>query len=223
MSSRPRSYKRRLKRAAGGGLIVSVEDQKGFTLVEVLLAVALLATIAALVFASLLTTTRAIESARTAAAREQIARGILRVMADEFAVAVGRATAPWMGLNGEVAGRPADTIAFLTIAPSGTGATPKDTEFVRIVYAREGDRLLRLVRRNLYGVTDESIEQVALVENVRSFNLRYYDALGRVWLDEWDGRSRGTHPRALLIELVLQQADEEPKKFRQWVSIGVPS
>lgn len=198
-------------------------DERGFTLVEVLLAVAVLTTIAALVFSSLLTTTRAVDSARSAAATEQIARGILRVMADELSVAVGRATSPWMGIDGELAGRPADTIAFLTIAQSGTGVPGKDSEFMRVVYAREGDRLLRLVRRNLYGVTDESIEQVALVEHVRSFNLRYYDALGRVWLDEWDGRSRGTNPRALLIELVLQRPEEEPKTYRQWVSIGVPS
>ena len=46
---------------------------RGFTLIEILLAVALVATIAALVFGSLSTTLNAIDATRTNAASEQVA------------------------------------------------------------------------------------------------------------------------------------------------------
>ena len=61
----------------------------GFTLVEVLLAIALVAMMATLVFGSLYVTTSAIDAARANSANEQIVRSTLRVMTDELSVGVG--------------------------------------------------------------------------------------------------------------------------------------
>ena len=61
-------------------------SEDGFTLVEVLLAVALVAMMATLVFGSLYATTSAIDAARTQSANEQIVRSTLRVMTDELSV-----------------------------------------------------------------------------------------------------------------------------------------
>ena len=94
---------------------------------------------------------------------------------------------------------------------------------VRIVYTRENDRLLRFIRRNLYGMTDETIDQSELAKLVKGFNLRYYDSMANAWLDEWDGRSRTAPPTAMLIELMLLEDNDEVRTFRQWVPIGVKS
>ena len=72
-------------------------SERGFTLIEILLAVALVATIAALVFGSLATTLNVIDSARGSAGTEQIVRTTLRLMADELSMGVGLAVMPWMG------------------------------------------------------------------------------------------------------------------------------
>jgi general secretion pathway protein J len=191
----------------------------GFTLVEVLLAVSLVAMMATLVFGSLYVTTSAIDAARANSANEQIVRSTLRVMIDELSVGVGPTTGPWMGINGQQDGQPADSVAFLTMGQFRGAESTKDTELVRIVYTREGDRLLRFVRRNLYGLTDESVEQVELTTKVKGFNVRYYDGKSNLWVDEWDGRGRGT-PKALLIELTLLQANAELQTVRQWVAVG---
>ena len=191
----------------------------GFTLVEVLLAVSLVAMMATLVFGSLYVTTSAIDAARANSANEQIVRSTLRVMTDELSVGVGPTTGPWMGINGQQDGQPADSVAFLTMGQFRGAESTKDTELVRIVYTREGDRLLRFVRRNLYGLTDESVEQVELANKVKGFNVRYYDGKSNLWVDEWDGRGRGT-PKALLIELTLLQANAELQTVRQWVAVG---
>lgn len=192
----------------------------GFTMIEVLLAVSLVAMMATLVFGSLYVTTSAIDAARANSVNEQIVRSTLRVMIDELSVGVGHATGPWMGINGQLGGQPADSVAFLTMGQFRGSESAKDTEMVRIVYTREGDRLLRFVRRNLYGLTDESVEQVELANKVKGFNVRYYDSKSRLWVDEWDGRGRPGTPKALLIELTVLQENAELQTVRQWVSVG---
>jgi general secretion pathway protein J len=194
-------------------------SESGFTLIEILLAVSLVAMMATLVFGSLYVTINAIDSARANSADEQIVRSTLRLMADELSVSVNRPIGPWMGINGQYEGLPADSVAFLTMGQFRGADSPKDTELVRIVYTREGDRLLRFVRRNLYGLTDESVEQVELATKVKGFNIRYYDSKSNLWLDEWDQRGRES-PKAILIELTLLQDKAEVQTVRQWVAVG---
>ena len=195
------------------------DSEGGFTLIEILLAVSLVAMMASLVFGSLYVTLSAIDSARAKSADEQIVRSTLRLMIDELSVSVGRPIGPWMGINGQYDGRPADSVAFLTMGQFRGADSAKDTELVRIVYTREGDRLLRFVRRNLYGLTDESVEQVELATKVKGFNVRYYDGKSNLWLDEWTGRG-SEPPKAILLELTLLQEKAELQTVRQWVSVG---
>ena len=195
-------------------------SEEGFTLVEVLLAVSLIAMMATLVFGSLYVTTSAIETARAKSADEQIVRRTLSLMIDELAVSESRATGPWMGINDQRDGQPADSVAFLTMGQFRGADSAKDTELVRIVYTREGDRLLRFSRRNLYSLTDESIEKIELATKVKGFNVRYYDGKSQLWLDEWDSRGKPGTPKAILIELTLLQGKAEPVTVRQWVSVG---
>jgi general secretion pathway protein J len=198
-------------------------SEQGFTLIELLLAVALVATIAALVFGSLSTTVNVIDSARANAAGEQVVRITMRLMADELSMGVSLPVMPWMGVNAQQEGQPADTVAFLTMGQFRGAESALDTEVVRIVYTREGDKLLRLVRRNLYGLSDDSLEQLLLANVVKGFNVRYYDSTNNLWVDEWDGRARSKPPAALLIELTVQQDNAEPQTFRHWVTIGFSS
>ena len=198
-------------------------SDRGFTLIEILLAVALIAVIASLVFGSLSTTLNAIDVARGIAASEQVVRTTMRLMADELSMGVSLQVMPWMGINAQQESQPADTVVFLTMGQFRGAESERDTEIVRIVYTREGDKLLRLVRRNLYGLSDDSLEQLELVRKVKAFNVRYYDAKNNVWVDEWDGRARSKPPGALLIELTLQQDNAEPQTFRHWVTIGASS
>jgi general secretion pathway protein J len=191
----------------------------GFTLVEALLAVALLATLGAIVFGSLLTTTQVVDAGRAAASREQMIRRVLRLMAEELAVGVKEPANPWLGMNGTQDGQAADTLAFVTIGDGFGAQSTREGEMVRVIYTREGDRLIRFVRRNLYGLTDESVEQVNLATKVKGFNIRYYNAAGKVWADEWS--STGPLPTALLLEITFQEPDAEPYTIREWVTVGV--
>ncbi|MCS6897684.1 MAG: prepilin-type N-terminal cleavage/methylation domain-containing protein, partial [Nitrospira sp.] len=175
--------------------------ERGFTLIEVLIAIALLGLVAAMVFGSLITTNRTVEAGRDSASREQTVRRVLRVMAEDLSLSRHDSAFPWVGMNGLHEGRPADTVAFLAANDGSRGPAARETELIRVVYTREGDRLWRFAKTNLYGSTDESIDRVELANHVASFNLRYFDAQGRVWVDEWRGLSK--LPKAVLIELTL--------------------
>ena len=200
------------------------DSDEGFTLVEVVLATALVAVIAAMVFGSLYLSTAAIDGARRASAREQILRSTLRIMSEELTTAVTVHNGLVMGGNGTQDGQPADTLVFNTLGQFRGGDSIQESEMVRILYTREGDRLLRIIRRNIYGVTDESLDQFDLAKFVKGFNIRYFDVQANAWTDEWDGRTRTSPPTAILIELALtQDGEEDVRTFRQWVSLGVKS
>ena len=195
------------------------KHEGGFTLVEALLAIALLATLGAIVFGSLLTTTQVVDAGRAAASREQTIRRVLRLMAEELTIGVKETTFPWVGLNGTQDGQSADTLAFVTRGDGLGIQAARESEILRVIYTREGDRLIRFVRRNLYALTDESVDQVNLATKVKGFNVRYYSRQGQVWLDEWS--STGPLPTALLLEITFQEPDAEPYTIREWVTVGV--
>ena len=200
------------------------DSEAGFTLVEVLLATALVAVIAAMVFGSLHLSAVAIDGARRAAAREQLLRSTLRIMSEELATAVATPLVPMTGINSTQDGQPADTVAFNTVGQFRAGDSVQESEMVRIVYTREKDRVLRFTRRNIYGVTDDSVDQFELAKLVKGLNIRYFDTQANAWIDEWDGRAKTSPPTAILIELTLtQEGDEDPRTVRQWVAIGVKS
>ncbi len=192
-------------------------NQRGFTLVEVLVAITLLATIAAMVFGSLVTTTHVIDAGRERSAQEQTVRRILRLMADELSLSTRANEYPWIGVNGTWEGRPADTVAILTPGQGIVRSAIKESDLIRVVYAREGDRLIRYVRRNIYGLTDESIHRQELADQVKGFNLRYFDAQMLAWTDEW---AVPKMPKAMLIEVTFDQPNTDPWTVREWVTIG---
>jgi general secretion pathway protein J len=196
-------------------------SQAGFTLVEVLVAIALLATIGAIVFGSLVTTTQAVDAGRAHSTKEQMVRRILRVMADEASVSRNPDQVfPWVGVNGTLDGQPADTVAFLAISDDlGASTTGVASETIRVVYTRDRDRLMRYSRRNIYGITDESVDQLELADRVKAFNVRYFDGQSRVWTDEWSSITK--KPKALLVEITFQAPDADPWTIREWITIGV--
>lgn len=196
------------------------KSQAGFTLVEILVAVALLGIIAAMVFGSLITTTQAVDAGREHVSREQTVRKILRLMAEELTLSKRSLAYPWVGMNGTQEGQPSDTLAFLAMSQELSISTARESEVIRVVYARERDRLIRFVRRNLYTLTDtdETLDQMELADHVQAFNVRYYDDQNRIWLDEWP--TAGKLPKAVLIELTFQDPDAAPRTVREWVTIG---
>lgn len=204
-----------------GPVTAAASSEDGFTLIELLLAVAILATLVGLVSLSFSSTFRILEAVEDDQDRSHLARQCLRRMADELIMARKHPASPWIGRSAEQAGRPADILAFVSSSHVRTQPNAPETDLTRVLYAREGTRLLRLARPNLYAVPQPVIEQLEMAQHVAAFNLRYYDRALGAWVDEWDGRIRTELPPAVMIELTLSNARDEPRTYTEWVTIPV--
>jgi hypothetical protein len=94
-----------------------------------------------------------------------------------------------------------------------------EADAARVVYAKVGRKLIRFARPNIYSLSEEGIRQTDMADNVAGFNVRYYDSQARIWIEQWDGRSRKTLPQGFMIELILQREDEPPRTFTSWLTL----
>ena len=193
--------------------------EDGFTLIEVLLAVALLATIAGLVSLGFAGTFKALDAVTEDAGRDHQIRVVLGMLADELAASRRLPAFPWNGHNADLNGRPADVLAFVTAGHIRYRPDAPEGDMSRVLYSREGDRLLRLETRHLFGLSSEIVEQSELARAVSAFNVRYFDRNSQTWTDEWDSGLRHALPDAVLVELTLLDAKQEPRTFSEWVTI----
>lgn len=195
----------------------TLHRQAGYTLVEVLISVGILAMMMTMVSTTLSTIVKMTQTAEAEHSQERQARICLSLLAEDLMTARVHPRFPWSTKNSEFEGQPADLLAFVSTGHASASET--DARLSRVLYTREGDRLSRLVLRNLQGAIPEAIERIDLATGVISFDLRYYDDTTRKWVDEWDGRVRKSLPRTVMIELTLMNSRHERRTFTEWATI----
>lgn len=191
--------------------------EKGFTLIEVLLAVAILATVAALVGLSFASTFRIMDTIEADGERDHIARTVFSLLGNEVTTGKKQGTG-FLGRNGTLEGQPSDVLAFVSTAHVRSQADRPEADVTRILYAREGSRLIRYALRNLQNFSLDAVEQVDMATGVSGFNVRFLNRVTMTWMDEWNDRDSSL-PLALMIELTLVNAANEPRTFTEWVWI----
>ncbi len=191
----------------------------GFTLIEVLLAMTILSLIASMTFWSLSTTVQIRDALTDDMHWDRMTRTALQVMSDEFSYGFSHPLFPWMGQNEQSDGEPSDLAAFISARQVPSGGERAESSFSRILYIRDGTRLVRIAKRNLFGSDSSSVEQLVLTDSVVGFNIRYFDPLNQTWVDEWDGRGRRTLPKAVLLEVTFRREGQPPTTLRQWVPV----
>jgi type II secretion system protein J len=197
----------------------SITSDSGFTLTEVLLAVAILAVVSVLVSVSFTTTFRMLEIVEDDGGREHMARSCLTLIAHDLTTARQQMSSPMIGRNGDMNGQPADVLAFLSAGQLRSRPNAQESDLTRVLYAREDNRLVRIATANPYIVTAESVERLDVAVGVAAFNVRYYDRALQVWTDVWEGQGRTTLPTAVRIELTLLNARKEPRTYTEYVTI----
>ena len=193
------------------------KPQAGFTLIEVLVAVAIVGIIGAFVAMSFASTFQLIEQTDRVQGVDRQARLALDMIKEDLASARRHAVFPWIGRNAEVNGKPADLLAFVTAkAVQATGERP-ESDLQRVVYSREGDTLLRVSLLNLMGQTADGALQTELATGVVAFNVRYFDSSVLSWADQWE--VQGGLPVGVLVELTLLDDQNQSHMFSTWVTI----
>jgi general secretion pathway protein J len=193
--------------------------ERGFTLLEILLAVAILGIMMAAVSLSLSGTFRLRDAIQDNGGRDRMARTSLGLLADELTLGRQLPGSSWVGKDGLVDGRPADLLSFVSAGHIRSQPDAPESDLARVLYTRRGGSLMRFALPNPYLTDLQKTEQTELATGVTALNIRYYDAKLALWLDEWDSAKKEGLPAAILIELTLEDARKEPATFTQWITI----
>ena len=188
---------------------------KGFTLLEVLMAMSILAVLVTVIFTTFSTAGRNVEQAEARRDRTDLARTLIAKLSDDIANAYYN---PSMGETIFYAKQSTqdkdeprfDSIALTTLT-NWRKPDSKEMDLWEVGYRFEerpdgkGKALIRREKRELNknstlleGGTDYEV-----TDRLTELRLRYHD--GSTWIDEWDSGSKLRLPKA--VEIRLTQAD----------------
>ena len=192
---------------------------KGFTLLEVLVSMAILVIIMAALYSAYTTNVEAIQIARQNGEVHQTARIVLDRMTKDLQSALIQVSVPSdkirLGLVGEdreIDGRRADRMDFTTVTHLPLTEKDPASDLCEIGYLIEEDsedKVLVLLRRDDPSVDEDFTKGGALQEmarNVLEFNLTYQDSRGED-SDTWntlEGRPISGLPVLIKVRLVLK-------------------
>jgi general secretion pathway protein J len=188
---------------------------KGFTLLEVLMAMSILAVIVTVIYASFSTTGRNVEQAEARRDRTDLARTLIAKLSDDIANAYYNSSIKETVLEAQPSttteGEPRFDSLALTTLTNWRKPDSKEMDLWEVGYRFEdrldgkGKVLIRREKRELNkdstpleGGTDYEV-----TDQITELRLRYFD--GSTWVDEWHSSSKQKLPRA--VEILLTQAD----------------
>jgi type II secretion system protein J len=187
--------------------------QRGFTLIELILALVICAMLATTMYTAMAVTQRARRSATDAVNRTRaisIAAEMLRRDLESVPPPTGQLAGPFVGIRQAGAsgtGGDADQMEFFTIgADEPVRPDYPLAEGIRkiqiMVRSDTGTApvLVRRVTRNLLPSVEPTVEEEVICRDVRSFAVKYYD--GTTWQEYWDSTTLGdVLPMAVAITL----------------------
>jgi prepilin-type N-terminal cleavage/methylation domain-containing protein len=189
--------------------IVPVNRRRGFTLLEIIMAVAILATMALAIYRFVQSNLVAIRLSSETLASEARYDGLRDVLAAQWqSLAPGRGAL--LGDAFKLNDRERDEIRWTCSAGPGLMTRYAAGDFVVALRLqsekRDGDRLdLGFLRRpkDDSALTNTNESWIPLIENVRSLQVRYFDARLNVWVERW------TDTQALprLVKVIVGRPD----------------
>lgn len=196
-------------------------QSKGFTLIEVLLAVSILALIVTVIYASFFTAGRNVEQAEAIRDSTDLARTLVARLSDDIANAYFNpgmnssvVTTIFYGKKEEAAAGDEksrrDSLSLTTLT-NWRKPDSKETDLWELGYFFRqkpdgtGFVLLRREKRELSKDVPalEGGVEYEITDQVEGLQFRYSND-GKTWFDEWDSRTKGERPKVVEIGLVLE-------------------
>jgi type II secretion system protein J len=200
--------------------------RRGFTMIELIVAMMIVAVLSAGLYGALRIAFDAKESAETKIEPSRTAELAMEIIRQDFTMAIqpnpanvdtSTGTTVITGLIGNFEGtdgtgangRNNDDVLFYTTADSpqhvDANGEIKNIELTMIQPTNSQDNVLvRRVVRNLTTTTTPSPDTEVICRNVAAFNVQYYD--GAEWLDNWDSTAEdNTIPAAVAVTIELDR------------------
>lgn len=198
-----------------------LRPETGFTLLEVLIAIAVLAMISALVWYSFYQTFKTIDIVRADADMLRQARQVTSRVPNELAAAfLPLIQSPTANVKYEFVAEDetnGDRVRFDTLSHARLYRDVNESDQSEIEYFVEDDPrhqgLYRLMRREDPVIDDRPEEGGAtliMAEKVKAFELSWFDQQKDQWVDDWDSKSvehSNRIPYAMRLKLTLVDTD----------------
>jgi general secretion pathway protein J len=186
-------------------------SNKGFTLLEIMIAVVLLGILTAALYGSYFTVMKARDRASGGMEARRELGGTLDLIRREFAAASFSRTDKRLRFiveDRDHFGKPSSTLELTTVTPvSGQGRKESGIVAVQYRMSDAGDR--RILTRREQDIYFESKDAKAYpqMERITSFLVECYD--GSKWIRSWDTALNGSLPKMLRVTV---QVDEDGNK-----------
>ena len=193
------------------------KGSSGFTLIEVLLALALSAILLTTVYWTYFSINRSIDAATESHDAMETGRGLIELLKRDVR-GITLAKFPLVATIDEIDGQKVGAIEFTTTAHLG-----QDThQLTRVGYAlvQDSNGKKILVRRQTKNLREEVVEfdmTSELSDIVSGFSLGFYD--GTDWVDNWDSKTRNGLPKQVRITLDISDRKGKTKTFTAEESI----
>ena len=192
--------------------IVPVNRRRGFTLLEIIMAVAILATMALAIYRFVQANLVAIRLSSGAIAADARYDGLREVLANQWqSLPSGRGAL--LGDAFKLNDRERDEVRWVCSAGPGLLTRYAAGDFVVALRLQSGkkdsDRLdLGFLRKpkDDSSLTNVNESWIPLIEDVRSLQVRYFDARLNAWVERWT--DTGTLPR--LVKVTVNRSDAAP-------------
>ena len=192
----------------------ATSSNRGFTLLEILIAVVLLSALAAALYGSYFTVLKARERVTEGMESRRELAGTLDLIRREFASALYNRSDKRLRFvveDRDTFGRPASTLELTTMAPGTVqGVADSGIRAVRYRLTEKGKRL-SLMRRE-QDLFFESVDAPGYpqMERISSFLVECYD--GSKWVRSWDTELNGTLPKMLRVTVSVEEQGK-PQEF----------
>ena len=191
----------------------------GFTLIEMLLAIALSALLLVTVYSTYFSIARSIDTTLETQELLETGRVLLEMIKRDIrGIAGGRF--PLVSTLEEIDGKLVTNVSFITSTPS----TTNPFRWSKVGYALTRDEQSRWIFiKKEAGNPNDDLDQLGKVfeisKLVTSFRLTFFD--GTEWLEQWDSRSTGKLPKQ--IRITVEISDEKKNVQTFTAEEGIPS
>lgn len=201
--------------------------QNGFTLIELTIAITLLALMAVTLYGAFYLSQRAVEKSQTRSEESQR----LRAAGDLLAGYI-RSAYPYrdsrqnqsIRFSGQV-----DSLTFVSALSSGMGGRGMSRITISWAGGEDGNGLLTLVeeiplRLEGQGEGEGYRNSIVLGQGIREFRINYLDPQGEDenWVDQWDGTEKRVLPRAVRLSYRGERGEEVQSVFPIMMSVLAP-
>src|SRR3990172_3691670 len=211
-----------------------IKNIHGFTLMEVLIATAILAIVLSIVYGSFVQTKRVIARAEGSVDELRGVRVSFNRMMWDLSMAFLSKQDPdqtdqtdvntiFVGTNDFAAGYPNDSIDFTSYANRIRNKDARESDQTEVGYYLnrnfEGDTvLMKREKRQIDKKPLEGGKSFELSEDVVGLNFRYLDQ--GAWVDSWDSRVSKAIPEAVEITLIIKDRTGSERSYR--TITGIP-